>query len=78
MAAKNKVTFRRNDDSGAGVIVNADDVDKFLETCDNKERYTRETVEQRKTKQAAADEEVKQKAQAKAEDKAVNAPARRV
>jgi hypothetical protein len=68
--AKSKVTFRRNDDSGAGVIVNADDVEKFLETGDNANLYVKESTEERKANQRNADA----KAQAQAEDKAVNAP----
>ena len=72
MAKKSKVLFRRNDGSGAGVIVNADDVEKFLETGDNAKRYTKESVEETKANQRAADE----KAQEQAEDKAVRAPRR--
>ena len=68
--AKSKVTFRRKDDSGAGVIVNADDVEKFMETGDNKDLYVKESASERKANQRAADE----KAQAPAEDKAVSAP----
>ena len=72
--AKNKVLFRRTDGSGAGVIVNADDVDKFLETGDNAKLYKKESAEEKKANQRAADEEVK--AQEQAEDKAVRAPRR--
>lgn len=67
---KTKVTFRRTDGSGAGVIVNADDAEKFLATGDNKDLYVKESTEERKANQRNADA----KAQAQAEDKAVNAP----
>ena len=65
MAKKEKILFRRTDGSGAGVILSHDHAAKFMEDEYNRKNYARETPEETKANQRAADEEAVEQPAAK-------------